>query len=126
MENTAPSANPRTISKTGCWSLLQTSLNLLSRCQTLEREITLQDSCCDAVQLLFPTMGKLKPQNPAEISSTNSAFVSKSYATKRWLRLVGRVKKLGSPANLVSCLNEVEGLIRIFVASIRTTEKNTK
>jgi four helix bundle protein len=46
--------------------------------------------------------------------------------TKRWLRLVGRVKKLGSPANFVICLNEVEELIRIFVASIRTAEKNAK
>jgi four helix bundle protein len=46
--------------------------------------------------------------------------------TKRWLRLVGRVKKLGSPANFVTCLNEVEELIRIFVASIRTAEKNAK
>jgi len=45
---------------------------------------------------------------------------------KRWLRLVGRVKKLGSPANLVTCLNEVEELIPIFVASIRTAEKNAK
>ena len=46
--------------------------------------------------------------------------------TKRWLRLVGRVKKLGSPANFVACLDEVEELIRIFVASIRTAEKNAK
>jgi len=46
--------------------------------------------------------------------------------TKRWLRLVGRVQKLGSPANFVTCLNEVEKLIRIFVASIRTAEKNSK
>jgi four helix bundle protein len=46
--------------------------------------------------------------------------------TKRWLRLVGRVRKLGSPANFVTCLNEVEELIRIFVASIRTAEKNAK
>src|SRR6266568_3556747 len=46
--------------------------------------------------------------------------------TKRWLRLVGRVKKLGSPANLVTCLNEVEELIPIFMASIRTAQKNAK
>jgi four helix bundle protein len=46
--------------------------------------------------------------------------------TKRWLRLVGRVNKLGSPANFVTCLNEVEELIRIFVASIRTAERNAK
>jgi four helix bundle protein len=46
--------------------------------------------------------------------------------TKRWLRLVSRVKKLGPPADLMSRLNEVEELIRIFVASIRTAEKNAK
>jgi four helix bundle protein len=46
--------------------------------------------------------------------------------TKRWLRLVGRLKKLGSPATFVRCLNEVEELIRIFVVSIRTAEKNAK
>jgi four helix bundle protein len=46
--------------------------------------------------------------------------------TKRWLRLAHRVKDLGPRANLVICLNEVEELIRIFVASIRTAEKNAK
>ena len=46
--------------------------------------------------------------------------------TKRWLRLVGRVKKLGTPANVTVCLNEVEELIRIFVASIRTADRNSK
>lgn len=46
--------------------------------------------------------------------------------TKRWLRLVGRVNKLGSPANFLTCSNEVEELIRIFVASIRTAERNAK
>ena len=46
--------------------------------------------------------------------------------TKRWLRLVSRLKKLGEPANLPACLNEVEELIRIFVASVKTAEKNAK
>ncbi len=46
--------------------------------------------------------------------------------TKRWLRLVGRLRKMGPPANFTACLNEVEELIRIFVASIRTAEKNAK
>ncbi|HEX4653825.1 MAG TPA: four helix bundle protein [Candidatus Udaeobacter sp.] len=44
--------------------------------------------------------------------------------TKRWLRLVVRVKKLGSSADFVRSLNEGEELIRIFVTSIRTAEKN--
>jgi four helix bundle protein len=46
--------------------------------------------------------------------------------TKRWLRLVGRVKKLGSPTNFAVCVNEIDELIRIFVASIRTAERNAK
>jgi four helix bundle protein len=46
--------------------------------------------------------------------------------TNRWLRLVGRVIKLGPPPNFAICLNETEELIRIFAASIRTAERNAK
>lgn len=46
--------------------------------------------------------------------------------TKRWLRLVGRLKRLGPSSDLVTCLSEVEELIRIFVASVRTAEKHDK
>ena len=46
--------------------------------------------------------------------------------TKRWLRLLARVNKVETPTNFNSCLNEVEELIRIFVASIRTAERNAK
>jgi four helix bundle protein len=46
--------------------------------------------------------------------------------TKRWLRLLGRIKRLGPPANFTICLNEIEELIRIFMASIRTAERNAK
>ena len=46
--------------------------------------------------------------------------------TKRWLRLVDRINKHGAIANFTMCLNEVEELIRIFVASIRTAERNAK
>jgi four helix bundle protein len=46
--------------------------------------------------------------------------------TKRWLRLVGRLRRLGEPASLPACLNEVEELIRIFAASVKTAEKNAK
>lgn len=46
--------------------------------------------------------------------------------TKRWLRLVGRVRRLGSPANFTICLNETEELIRIFVVSVRTAKRNAK
>src|SRR5437660_7517229 len=46
--------------------------------------------------------------------------------TKRRLRLVGRVKKLGSPANFTTSINDIEQLIQIIVASIRTAERNAK
>jgi four helix bundle protein len=46
--------------------------------------------------------------------------------TKRWLRLVRRVKDIGSHTNIVTCLNEVEELNRILVASIRTAKQNAK
>jgi len=45
--------------------------------------------------------------------------------TRRWLRLLCRLKKIKSPPNLAECLNEAEELIRIFVASIRTAERNS-
>jgi four helix bundle protein len=46
--------------------------------------------------------------------------------TKRWLRLVGRTRTLTTTTNFTTSLNEVEELIRIFVASIRTAQKNAK
>jgi four helix bundle protein len=46
--------------------------------------------------------------------------------TKRWLRLVSRLERLGEPTNLPVCLNEVEELIRIFATSVKTAEKNAK
>ena len=46
--------------------------------------------------------------------------------TKRWLRLAGRLKTLPRLPNLVECVNEAEELIRIFVASIRTAERNDR
>jgi four helix bundle protein len=45
--------------------------------------------------------------------------------TWRWLRLVGRLD-LVEAAQLRPALVEVEELIRIFAASVRTTERNAK
>jgi four helix bundle protein len=46
--------------------------------------------------------------------------------TRRWLRLAGRLKTSSPPAAFAACTNESEELIRIFVASVRTAEKNEK
>jgi four helix bundle protein len=45
--------------------------------------------------------------------------------TWRWLRLIDRLE-LTEDAALRASLTEVEELIRIFAASVRTTEKNAK
>ena len=45
--------------------------------------------------------------------------------TWRWLRLIGRLE-LTKTGELRASLTEVEELIRIFAASVRTTEKNAK
>jgi four helix bundle protein len=45
--------------------------------------------------------------------------------TSRWLRLIGRLE-LTERSRLRAVLIEVEELIRIFAASVRTTEKNAK
>ena len=45
--------------------------------------------------------------------------------TWRWLRLIGRLE-LTEADELRASLGEVEELIRIFAASVRTTEKNAK
>ncbi len=50
-------------------------------------------------------------------------FRSGTSSLSNRLRLVGPVKNLGTPANFTVCLNEVEELIRTFVASIRTAER---
>lgn len=45
--------------------------------------------------------------------------------TWRWLRLIGRLD-LSQGSEFSAALTEVEELIRIFAASVRTTEKNAK
>jgi four helix bundle protein len=45
--------------------------------------------------------------------------------TKRWLRLVKKSKMLPEK-NMVLIVAESEELVRIFFASVRTTEKNSK
>ena len=42
--------------------------------------------------------------------------------TRRWLRLIARLKHQKSTPNLPGCPNEAEELIRIFKASIKTAE----
>ena len=44
--------------------------------------------------------------------------------TKRWLKLIQSVPLVKTPEEVKDLLEETEELIKIFVASIRTAEKN--
>jgi four helix bundle protein len=85
-----------------------------------------------AGQLLSCGTSSLSNHGEVEAAESRRDFLHKlvclkeSRETKRWLRLVGRAKKIAIPANFTACLNEVEELIRIFVTSIRTAERNAK
>lgn len=46
--------------------------------------------------------------------------------TRRWLRLVARLKHQEPPSNLPWCLGEAEELIRIFKASINTATERRR
>jgi four helix bundle protein len=46
--------------------------------------------------------------------------------TKRWLMLVQRVPLIKTPTTLNPLLHETEELIRIFVASIKTSERRSR
>jgi four helix bundle protein len=46
--------------------------------------------------------------------------------TQRWLRLIQRIPLIKSSEKINSLTKETEELIRIFVASIRTAQKNKK
>jgi four helix bundle protein len=46
--------------------------------------------------------------------------------TRRWLRLAARLNMAPGLPTLVECLDEADELIRIFVASVRTAERNNQ
>ena len=86
-----------------------------------------------AGQLLRCGTSSLSNQGELEAAESRRDFIHKLRIclkelreTKRWLCFLGRANKVGTPANFNSCLIEVEELIRIFVASVRTAERNAK
>src|SRR2546423_8545574 len=93
-------------------------------CPTQDQAITLQGNFLDVEHRHMAIMARLSPRSPAKILSINLRFCLKELReTRRWLRLVSRLKKMNRDPRLVACLAEAEELIRIFVASVRTTER---
>ena len=86
-----------------------------------------------AAQLLRCGTSPLSNHGEVEAAESRKDFLHKLRIclkelreTKRWLRLVGRLKSLGEAVNLAVCLAEIEELIRIFAASVRTASKNDR
>jgi four helix bundle protein len=86
-----------------------------------------------AGQLLRCGTSPLSNHGEVEAAESRKDFVHKLgiclkelRETKRWLRLVHRLRKLSQAENLPLCLNEVDQLIRIFAASVRTVKDNEK
>src|SRR6266699_2900003 len=86
-----------------------------------------------AGQLLRCGTSPLSNHGEVEAAESRKDFVHKLRIclkelreTKRWLRFATRLKKFGHIPDLPACLTEVDELIRIFAASIRTAERNAK
>ena len=86
-----------------------------------------------AAQLLRCGTSPLSNHGEVEAAESRKDFVHKLRIclkelreTKRWLRFATRLRKFGHIPDLPACLIEVDELIRIFAASIRTAERNAK
>ncbi len=86
-----------------------------------------------ADQLLRSGTSPFGHHGEAESAESRADFVHKLRIcakelreARRWLRLVARADLVAKPPLLEGILKEADELIRIFAASIRTTESNRK
>ncbi len=86
-----------------------------------------------ALQILRSGTSPLPNHGEAQAAESNRDFVHKLKIclkelreTLRWLRLIQRVPLVKKPERVASLLQETDELIRIFVTSIKTAQKNTK
>jgi four helix bundle protein len=85
-----------------------------------------------AQQLLRSGTSPLPNHAEAQAAESSRDFVHKLKVclkelreTHRWLRLIQRVPLLKTPALATPLLDETDELIRIFVASIKTSQRNS-
>ena len=63
-------------------------------------------------------------ESPADFLHKLKVCLKELRETHRWLRLIHRVPLIKKPARLDPLVKECDELIRIFVASVRTSEAN--
>ena len=86
-----------------------------------------------AQQILRSGTSALPNHGEAQAAESSRDFVHKLKLclkelreTFRWLRLIQRVPLVADPSRIAPLLQETDELIRIFVASIRTAQKNSR
>ena len=82
-----------------------------------------------ALQVLRSGTSALPNHAEAQAAESNRDFIHKlktCLKELRWLRLIQKVPLVKKPELVEPLLKETDELIRIFVASIRTAQKNTK
>ncbi len=86
-----------------------------------------------AGQLLRSGTSPYPNQGEAQAAESTKDFIHKLRIslkefreTKRWLKLIHRVPLIKKPELLIDILEETEELIKIFVTSIKTSEKKKK
>jgi four helix bundle protein len=86
-----------------------------------------------ALQVLRSGTSPLPNHGEAQAAESPRDFVHKLKIslkelreTQRWLRLIQRVPLVKKPEHVEPLLQETDELIRIFVASIKTAQKNNR
>jgi four helix bundle protein len=75
----------------------------------------------------YPNHGEAQAaESPKDFIHKLSISLKELRETQRWLKLIQRIPLIKSSEKINSITKETEELIRIFVASIRTAQKNKK
>ena len=75
----------------------------------------------------YPNHGEAQAaESPKDFTHKFRISLKELRESERWLKLIQRVPLLNKPELLNDILLETEELIKIFVTSIRTAEKNSK
>lgn len=86
-----------------------------------------------AQQILRSGTSALPNHGEAQAAESNRDFIHKLKLclkelreTERWLKLIQRVPLVKKPEHVAPLLQETDELIRIFVAGIKTAQKNSQ
>jgi four helix bundle protein len=110
--------------------LLEYSARIIRLTEQMTRSLAGQHV---AEQILRSGTSPLPNHGEAQAAESNRDFIHKLKIclkelreTYRWLRLIERVPLIKSPTRVTALLTETDELVRIFVTSIKTAQKNNR